>query len=65
LPATLQDAIERGDLTEAQLRELIRLEAEALGLSFDDAVARARQGRLPKTALGMDLELLVDLLPER
>ena len=63
LPATLQEAIERGELTEAQLRELIRLEAEELGLTFEEAVKRARERRLPKTPLGADLELLVQLLP--
>ena len=63
LPPTLQEAIERGELTEAQLRELIALEAEALGLSYDEAVRQAKECRLPKTPIGLDLELLVELLP--
>ncbi len=46
-----------------QLRQLITLEAEGLGLTFDDAVKLARERRLPKTPLGADLELLVQLLP--
>ncbi len=63
VPETLQQAIERGELTETQLRELIALEAEALGLTFEEAVERARHGRLPKNYIGTDLELLIDLLP--
>lgn len=63
LPAELQQAIERGELTEEQLRQLIGLEATALGLDFDEAVKLARERRLPRNAIGADLELLVELLP--
>ena len=63
LPVALQEAIERGELTAEQLRQLITLEAEELGLTFEEAVKLARERRLPKTALGADLELLVQLLP--
>jgi hypothetical protein len=62
LPQHLQDAIETGELTDEQLRELITLEARALGLSFEDVLARAQAGTLPKNYIGADLELLVDLL---
>ena len=62
LPKDLVRAIEQGELTETQLKELIRLEAEALGLSLDQAIARAKDGSLPKSYIGADLELLVDLL---
>lgn len=63
LPPDLQKAIEKGRLTEAQLRELITLEAKALDLDYAEAVKRARERRLPKNHIGADLELLVDLLP--
>ncbi len=63
LPEALQEAIERGELTEDQLRELIALEAKALGLSFEEAVRKARDRRLPRNVLGSDLEFLVQLLP--
>lgn len=63
LPQDLVNAIERGQLTEAQLRQLITLEAEALGLDFEEGVKRARAGTLPQNAIGADLELLVELLP--
>ncbi len=63
LAIALQKAIERGELTEGQLRELITVEAQALGLSFEEAVRRARERRLPRTVLGSDLEFLVQLLP--
>lgn len=62
LPKSLQDAIERGELTEEQLRELITLEAQALGLSYEEAVRKAKERSLPKTHIGADLELLVELL---
>lgn len=64
MPAALLRAIESGELTEAQLRELIAFEAELLGLGYDEAVRRGREQTLPKNALGMDLELLVLLLPD-
>jgi hypothetical protein len=63
LPQELQEGIERGRLTEGQLRELIRLEAEAIGMDYAEAVKRARERRLPKNPIGADLELLVQLLP--
>ncbi len=64
LPVSLQEAIKRGTLTQGQLRKLITLEAEALGLSFEEAVEEARKGTLSRNSyLGADLELLVELLP--
>ncbi len=63
LPDTLREAIEKGELTEAQLRELITLEANALGLDYAQAVKLAKERRLPKNYIGADLELLLELLP--
>ena len=62
LPKELQNAIEQGELTEEQFRELITLEAKALGLTYEEAVKRARNRTLPRSLLGADLELLVKLL---
>ena len=63
LPRKLQQAIKKGKLTSAQLRQLITLEARELDLSYAEAVRLARQRRLPRNVLGADLELLVQLLP--
>ena len=63
LPLELQQAIEEGALTDEQLRELITLEAKAIGLTFEEAVARARNRTLPHNALGTDVEFLLHLLP--
>ncbi len=63
IPRALQEAIERGELSDEQLRELIAIEADALGLSVDEAIQLARERRLPRTYVGADLELLVRLLP--
>lgn len=63
LPSELQRAIEKGKLTDEQLRELITFEAEALGLTYEEAVERAKARTLPRTHIGADLELLVQLLP--
>lgn len=59
----LQAAIEIGELTPEQLRELIEEEAKELGLTFEDAQRMAKQNRLPKNALGSDVEFLFQLLP--
>ena len=63
LPRDLLDAIEAGNVTIDQIRELFRLEAETLGMTFDQALAAARAGSLPNNEVGADLELLADLLP--
>jgi hypothetical protein len=63
LPKELQQAIERGELSREQLKQLITIEADALSLSFDDAVKRAKDGTLPNNYIGADLELLIELLP--
>lgn len=62
-PQALQDAIQNGELTQTQLRELIALEAQALGLDYDEAVKLAKERRLPKNPIGLDIELLIQLLP--
>jgi hypothetical protein len=58
----LQKAIEEGELTDPQLRELIAHEAAEIGLSYEVAVSRARARTLPRNHIGADLELLVKLL---
>lgn len=63
MPADLVRALEDGALTDDQLVQLITIEAAELGLSFDEAVQRARDGSLPKNLIGLDLEMLVSLLP--
>ena len=63
LPKELKEALEGGELSMEQLRELIRLEAEALGFSFEEVLKRARERRLPQNHLGSDLQLLVEMLP--
>lgn len=62
IPPELSQAIESGELTQNQLRQLITIEARVMGLSFDQAVDQARARTLPKTAHGSDIEMLVELL---
>jgi hypothetical protein len=62
LPKELREALARGRLTRAQLRQLITLEARALRLTYAQALKRARARTLPKNAIGTDLARLVDLL---
>jgi hypothetical protein len=49
--------------SDEQLRELITLEAKAVGLTYEEAIKRANDRTLPQSLLGADLELLVQLLP--
>ena len=63
MPAELLKALEYGELTRDQLVQLITIEAAELGLRFDEAVQRTRDGSLPKNLVGLDLEMLVALLP--
>jgi hypothetical protein len=58
----LQEAIEGGELTIEELRELIAIEAKELGLTVEEAQNAAKLGRLPKNAIGSDVEFLLQLL---
>jgi hypothetical protein len=64
VPEAIIRAPNDGKLTHGQLRELIAIEAEDNGLTFDEAVKRARQRTLPKNAIGSDIQLLVLMLAE-
>jgi len=56
------DAMQSGEITPEQLRELITCEADEIGLTLEDAVEAARTGKLPRNPIGIDLEYLIDLL---
>lgn len=58
----LLDALDSGELTTAQLRELAELEAAMLGLTFDEAVELAREHKLPKNPTGFDLQFHIIML---
>lgn len=63
MPDDLLAAIEGdGVLSDEQFRQLIAIEAEMIGLSFDEAVARARADTLPRNAVGHDIRSLVRIL---
>ncbi|ACZ37744.1 hypothetical protein [Sphaerobacter thermophilus] len=62
IPDDLLAALEAGELTTDQLRRLIELEANRLGMTFDEAVERARQDRLPRTPQGFDLQFHILML---
>ena len=62
LPRDLQRAIQSGRLTNAQIHELIKLEAKALGLTFEQARQRAEARSLPSNTIGSDLQMLFGLL---
>jgi hypothetical protein len=61
-PTALVDALESGTITEPQIRELIDFQARELGLSFDQAMSMAREGTLPASPLGTNIEFLAELL---
>lgn len=58
----LLDALDSGELTTAQLRELAELEAGMLGLTFDEAVGLAREYKLPKNPTGFSLQFHIIML---
>ena len=55
-------ALDSGELSDAQLRALIAIEAERLYLTFDEAVERGLRNDLPKTPEGFDLQFHVLML---
>ena len=62
VPDHIIQALEDGEITHDQLRELIGIEAAMLGLSFEDAVASAQDDTLPRDPIGTDLRFLVFML---
>ena len=58
--ATAIDAEE--PLDEEQLVELLRYEAALLGMSVDLAIAKAKDGTLPKDAIGFGIESMIRML---
>ena len=49
------------EMSDHQLRTMIEREAQALGLSFDDAVTRVQKGEVGENYLWQDLASLVQL----
>ena len=62
LSKELHEAIQEGELTTEQIRELLTLEAEQVGWTLDEAVAWARSGEAPEDPLQADIRLLVSFL---
>ena len=63
MPPDLLAAIEGdGILSDAQIQQLVAIEAEMIGLTFDEAVTAARADALPKNAIGFDIRSLVRIL---
>jgi hypothetical protein len=62
VPDDILEALEYGELSYEQLRELARIEAAAIGMSLDEAISAAHQRALPKNPIGMDLESLILML---
>lgn len=58
----LLDALDSGELTREQLRELAELEAARLGLTFHEAVELARKNKLPMNPTGSDLQMHIFML---
>ncbi len=51
-------------MSDYQIKLVIEKEAQALGLSFDDAVTRVKKGQVGENYLWQDLASLVQLLSE-
>ena len=62
LPRALLEAMDAGELTVSQLCELVRLEAESIGLTYAEALVAARTNTLPHTPIGWDIESHVKML---
>jgi hypothetical protein len=59
---SLLTALDQGELTQEQLRSLIALEAERLGLTVDEAIDRAHRNTLPQNPQGFDLQFHILML---
>lgn len=62
-PAEILRAMESGDpLTRDQFLRLIAIEAQSVGLTFEQAIDAARKRTLPPGPIGTDLGLLIGML---
>jgi hypothetical protein len=50
-----------GRLDAVMLRRVIEAEAAAIGLTLDEAIARAKANILPASPMGVDIEFLIDI----
>ena len=64
LPIEIQEAMEQGELSIEQLKELIRLEAHEIDLTYEQAIALEAQDALPRNLIGSDLDFIIKLLPK-
>ena len=63
MPPDLLAAIEGdGVLTHEQFRQFFEIEAESIGLTFDEAIAAARAGALPRNPIGDDLMFIASII---
>ena len=63
MPPDLLEAIESdGELTREQFRQLFEIEAESIGLTFDEAIEAARAGTLPRHPIGDDLMFIASII---
>jgi hypothetical protein len=63
LPADLIEAFsDGGEPTVEQVRRLMKLEAEAMGMTFDEALEALHEDKLPHTPVGIDFRYLADEL---
>jgi hypothetical protein len=63
MPSDLLAAIEGvGELSRDQFRQLFEIESESIGLTFDEAIAAARSGTLPKNPIGFDLDFIASII---
>jgi len=61
VPDDLLHAIETSSMTHEQICQLIEIEALELGLTYDEAIQKAREGTLPTGPLGSNIEFLAGL----
>jgi hypothetical protein len=60
----LRDHIRRTEMSDKQLQTMIEKEANALGLTAEDAITRVKKGEIGENFLWRDLDSLVHLLYE-
>lgn len=61
LPHDLAEAFsDGGHPTPDQVRRLMELEAQAMGMTVDEALAALRECRLPNTPVGIDFRYLAN-----
>ena len=62
VPSDIVRSMLEGEVSQEQLRRLVIIEAEEIGLTLETAVEKWKTRSLPNSCIGSDLDFLIEML---